>query len=74
MGSANKVQPICPLLEVCFYSSGACGLSVVRKSRLSAVESPQIAVGTLTVVRYTVDVCYWECLLTEIPLCIVNSL
>ena len=27
----------------------------------------EIAVGTLTVVRYMVNVYYWECPLTEIP-------
>ena len=30
--------------------------------------STGIAVGTSTVVRYTVDVRYWECPLSEVPL------
>ena len=32
------------------------------------IESTGIAVGASTVVRYTVDVHYWECPLTEVPL------
>ena len=32
------------------------------------IESMGIAVGASTVVRYTVDVRYWECPLTEVPL------
>ena len=28
----------------------------------------EIAVGASTVVCYTVDVCYWECPLTKVPL------
>ena len=30
--------------------------------------STGITVGTSTIVRYTVDVCYWECPLSEVPL------
>ena len=32
------------------------------------IESRGIAVGASTVVRYTIDVRYWECLLTKFPL------
>ena len=32
------------------------------------IESTGIAVGTSAAVRYTVDVRYWECPLTEFPL------
>ena len=35
------------------------------------IASTGIAVGTSTVVRYMVDVCYWEHPLSEVPLYIV---
>ena len=47
----------CPL-------SGIRRLSAIRK----CIESTGIAVGASTAVCYTIDVCYWECLLTEVLL------
>ena len=64
-------SPICPLLDVHFYwkvSFGARRLSVVQNSEVvrysgavKCIESTGTAVGASTVVRYTVDVRYWEC-------------
>ena len=49
---------------------GGCPLLESRK----CIASTGIAVGTSTVVRYTVDVRYWECPLSEVPLYIPPSL
>ena len=53
------VHADCPL-------PGILRLSAIGSSK--CIESMGIAVGVLTVARYTVDVRYWECLLTEVPL------
>ena len=55
----TSVQPICPLLEVCFYwkvSFGAHGLSVVQNSDSKCIGSAGLAVGVSTVVCYTVAI------------------
>ena len=62
-------------------SFGDHRLSVVQNSEVicyifgssKCIESTGIAVGPSTVVHYTVDVCYWECLLLEVPLYIADT-
>ena len=52
----------CPLFGGCLlFGSSKC------------IESTGIAVGASTIVRYTVDVRYWECPLTKVPLYINAS-
>ena len=51
----------CPL-------SGIWRLSIPLLESSKCITSMGIAVRTLTVVRYTVDVCYWKCLLMEVLL------
>ena len=77
-------SPFCPLLEVRFYwkvSFGARGLSVVLNLEViccsragKCIESMGIAVGASTVVRYAVDIRYWECPLTEVPMYVYKFL
>ena len=49
-----------------------CPLSGIRSCPLfgscKCIASTGIAVGTATVVRYSGDVRYWECPLSEVPL------
>ena len=80
----TSAEPICPLLEVHFYwkvSFGARGLSVVQISEvvrysraINVLSLRELAVGVSTVVCYTVDVRYWECPLTEVPLHLKRSI
>ena len=55
---------ICCTWIVRYLEFGGCPLFGSSK----CIESTGIAVGASTVVHYTVDVCYWECPLTEVPL------
>ena len=71
--SAHKRPAICPLLEVYIIwctrivrCPGFRGCPPFRGSK--CIESTRIVVGASTVVRYTVDISYWECPLTEVPL------
>ena len=55
-----------------------CPLSGIRSCPLfgscKCIASTGIAVGTATVVRYSGDVRYWECPLSEAPLYILMAL
>ena len=59
IGKCRPVRETCPLSGI-----RSCPLFGSCKS----IASTGIAVGTATVVRYSGDVRYWECPLSEVPL------
>ena len=79
--SAYKTPPLvhyrrCASIGKCRSVRETCPLSGIRSCPLfgscKCIASTGIAVGTATVVRYSGDVRYWECPLSEVPLYIAN--
>ena len=81
--SAYKTPPLvryrrCASIGKCRSVRETCPLSGIRSCPLfgscKCIASTGIAVGTATVVRYSGDVRYWECPLSEVPLYTRNAL